>query len=48
MYLLIWNFSTLLPIWAEELGKMPCIYPGSHKMVSEEWYWLKNSSPSGM
>lgn len=40
-------FQPNFPMWAEELGKMPCIYPGSHKMDSAEWYWLKNSSPYG-
>lgn len=40
-------FQPHFPIWAEESGKMPWIYPGNHKMDSAEWYWLKNSSPSG-
>lgn len=40
-------FQSYFPMWAEELGKMPCIYPGNHKMDSAEWYWLKNSSPYG-
>lgn len=40
-------FQPHFPIWAEEAGNMPCICPGNHKMDSAEWYWLKNSSPSG-
>lgn len=34
-------FQPHFPRWAEELGKMPWIYPGNHKMDSAERYWLK-------